>query len=40
VEANKFNEVRQVAYVLGAEERRSYSTNRVTKITKVIRRSN
>jgi len=29
----RFNKVRQLAYVLEAEERMSYSINRVTRVT-------
>jgi len=31
-EKMRFNEVRQLAYVLGTEERRFYSNNRVTRM--------
>jgi len=39
-ENKQFNKVRQIAYVLVVEGRRSYSTNRVTRVTKMIRRFN
>jgi len=33
-ENNQFNEVWQLAYILRAEGRRSFSTNRVKRVTK------
>jgi len=33
-ENKQFNDVQQLAYVLGTEQRRSYSTNIITRVTK------
>jgi len=39
-ETNNFHEIRQLAYVLGVEGRRSYSNNWVTRVTKQSKDSN